>query len=73
VDVTRRWAEHCSGKAGAKFFRSDQPAALCLVESGLNRSSASQREAAIKKLSPTQKRQLIRCQGPARLVGLNDS
>lgn len=67
VDVLRRWQEHCSGKTGAKFFRSDAPAALCLVESGFTRSSSSQREAAIKKLSPAQKRQLIRCQGPTTL------
>jgi putative endonuclease len=67
VDVARRWQEHCSGKAGAKFFRSDRPETLCLVEAGLTRSTASQREAAIKKLSPAQKRQLIRCQGPVGL------
>lgn len=68
IDVSRRWREHCSGKAGAKFFRSDKPAALCLVESGLTRSSSSQREAAIKKLSPAHKQQLIRCQGPTCIV-----
>lgn len=68
VDVSRRWREHCSGKAGAKFFRSDKPAALCLVESGLTRSSSSRREATIKKLSPALKRQLIRCQGPTCII-----
>lgn len=67
LDVGRRWDEHRSGKAGAKFFRSDPPLALCLVESGFTRSSASQREAAIKKLSPAEKWQLVRCQGPAAL------
>lgn len=71
VDVARRWQEHCFGKAGAKFFRSDRPEALCLVEGGLTRSTASQREAAIKKLSPSAKRQLIRCQGPV-FPGLPD-
>lgn len=64
VDVALRWQEHCTGRAGAKFFRSDRPVALCLVERSLNRSTASRREAALKKLTAAQKRQLIRCQGP---------
>lgn len=68
VDVARRWEEHCSGKAGAKFFRSDPPAALCLVERGFDRSSASKREALIKRLSAAEKWQLVRCQGPAALL-----
>ncbi|MCW8193468.1 GIY-YIG nuclease family protein [Proteobacteria bacterium 005FR1] len=68
TDVTRRWREHCAGKAGAKFFRSDRAEALCLVEGGLNRSTAAQREAQIKKLAPAQKWRLVRCQGPVALV-----
>ncbi|MEX1031758.1 MAG: GIY-YIG nuclease family protein [Cellvibrionaceae bacterium] len=69
TDVLRRFRDHCEGKTGAKFFRTDKPATLALVENGLTRSSASQREAAIKKLSPGEKRQLIRCQGPVELCG----
>jgi len=64
VDMGRRWSEHCSGRAGAKFFRSDRPEALCLVEASSDRSAASRREAAIKKLERAEKQQLIRCQGP---------
>lgn len=73
TDVARRWREHCAGKIGAKFFRSDRPADLCLVESGLTRSSSSQREAAIKKLSPAEKRLLIRCQGPTPVLADENS
>lgn len=68
VDLARRWQEHCEGKAGAKFFRSDPPSALCFAECWPDRGSASRREAAIKKLNARQKRLLVRCQGPLELV-----
>lgn len=64
VDLTRRWQQHCTGKAGAKFFRSDPPVALCLAERWPDRSTASRREAIIKKLDARQKRLLVHCQGP---------
>ncbi|MGB0450178.1 MAG: GIY-YIG nuclease family protein [Porticoccaceae bacterium] len=59
TDVERRFAEHQSGRAGAKYFRGRSPEQLVLVESGHDRSSASIREAQIKKLSREQKLQLI--------------
>lgn len=68
VDLARRWQQHVEGKAGAKFFRSDPPAALCFAERWPDRSSASKREAAIKRLRAAAKRQLVRCQGPLRLL-----
>lgn len=72
TDVTRRWREHCASKAGAKFFRSDKAQALCLVEGGLNRSTAARREAALKKLTSAQKRLLVRCQGPVSIMPANN-
>jgi putative endonuclease len=59
TDVERRFAEHKSGRAGAKYFRGRSPEQLVLVESGYDRSSASIREAQIKKLTREQKLQLV--------------
>ena len=61
TDVERRFAEHQSGRAGAKYFRGRSPVEVVLVESGYDRSSASIREAQIKKLSREQKLELIGC------------
>lgn len=66
TDVARRWQQHCTGKGGARFFRSDRPASLALVETLPCRSTASRREAAIKRLSPQQKWRLVATQGPVR-------
>jgi|TARA_B110000967_G_C18887839_1_gene565211 putative endonuclease len=59
TDVERRFAEHQSGRAGAKYFRGRSPEQVVLVESGYDRSSASIREAQIKKLSREQKLELL--------------
>lgn len=59
TDVERRFAEHQSGRAGAKYFRGRSPEQVVLVESGYDRSSASIREAQIKKLSREQKLDLL--------------
>jgi putative endonuclease len=61
TDVERRWQEH-SGirKGGARFFNGKKPVALAYVETGHDRSSASKREAAIKKLTRTKKEQLLK-------------
>ncbi|GMQ89321.1 MAG: GIY-YIG nuclease family protein [Gammaproteobacteria bacterium] len=57
-DVERRIEQHASQR-GAKYFRGRQPEHLVYLESGHDRSSASQREAAIKKLQRTDKEHLI--------------
>lgn len=44
---------------GAKFFRGRQPSQLAYIESGHDRSSASRREAAIKRLPRAAKLQLL--------------
>ncbi len=59
TDMARRWREHESGKAGARYFRGRQPMQLCYLETDHDRSSASQREYAIKSLNATAKKQLI--------------
>lgn len=59
TDLNRRLAEHQSGKAGAKYFRGRNACEMVYSESEHNRSTASKREAAIKKLTRHQKLELI--------------
>jgi len=58
TDIEHRWSSHCTGK-GAKFFRGRLPKKICYLEDKHTRSSASKREAEIKKLTRTQKQMLI--------------
>ena len=58
TDIVHRWVSHDAGK-GAKFFRGRKPKKICYIESGHNRSSASKREAEIKKMTRSQKQTLI--------------
>lgn len=60
VDVERRFLEHLSGIKGAKFFRSDPPERLVYVEDCKDRSDASIKESATKKLSRKKKEELIK-------------
>ena len=63
TDIQRRWREHLSGKRGARYFRAHTPQGLCFLEQHPDRSSASKREAAIKKLVKTDKELLVQaCQ-----------
>jgi putative endonuclease len=57
-DVRRRLAQH-GGKRGARYFRGRKPLRVVYLEAGHSRSSASRREASIKKLSRAEKLQLI--------------
>ena len=59
TDIQRRWREHSTGKAGARYFRGRKPGNLCLLENHPDRSSASKREAAIKQLSRRAKDHLL--------------
>ncbi len=61
TDVERRFSRHASGK-GAKFFRGREPKAVVYMESGHTRSTASKREAEIKKLSRDEKWRLLAAQ-----------
>lgn len=59
TDVRRRWREHSTGKAGARYFRGRKPVCLCLLETHPDRSCASKREAALKQLSRAAKEHLL--------------
>ncbi len=57
TDLDRRFNQHANG-SGAKYFRGRKPLKIIYVEHHLDRSSASIREALIKKKSHLQKQQL---------------
>jgi putative endonuclease len=59
VDVNRRIEEHNNSTKGAKYTRSKRPVHLVYSETQADRSSASKRESAIKKLSRKDKLLLI--------------
>ncbi len=59
LNADKRFHEHLCSNKGAKFFRSTKPVAIVYRERHENRSSALQREIAIKKLNRTQKMALI--------------
>ncbi len=59
TDIERRFDEHCQGKKGAKYFNGRRPVEVVYREDGHCRSSASRREAEIKKLSRSEKQSLI--------------
>ena len=56
TDITRRLQQHAGvRKGGAKALRGDPPVRLRYTEPADDRSGASRREAALKKLTRTQK------------------
>ncbi len=59
TDLKRRFAEHLSGKNGARFFNFSNPKTILFQESYPCRSTASKREYEIKKMSRSQKLKLI--------------
>lgn len=59
TDLERRFAEHQSKQGGAKFFHTSSAKKMVYSESQPDRSTASKREAAIKKLSRKNKLILI--------------
>jgi putative endonuclease len=59
TDVPRRFQEHASGVRGARYFNGRTPLEVVFQEDQHTRSSASKREAAIKKLTRLQKESLI--------------
>ncbi len=61
TDVERRFSQHLAG-TGAKYFRGRSPRQIVYLEVGHDRSSASRREAEIKRLRPADKRRLIALQ-----------
>ncbi|MCP4469090.1 MAG: GIY-YIG nuclease family protein [Gammaproteobacteria bacterium] len=59
TDVERRFDEHSQGPRGARYFNGRNPLKIVYREDGHSRSSASRREAEIKKLSHGAKQHLI--------------
>ena len=59
TNVERRFKEHQTG-TGAKFTRAKRAVKIVHVERKLNRSTASRREAEIKKLKRQEKLALIK-------------
>lgn len=60
VDVRRRIEQHCGKRAGgAKSLRGDPPVRLRYAETAPDRSSATRREMAIKRLPRAEKLRLI--------------
>jgi putative endonuclease len=71
TDVSRRFQEHLGGsesgklgvkkglKKGAKYFQGRKPEKVVYTEQGHDRSSASKREAEIKRLRREQKLELV--------------
>jgi len=62
TDLERRFQEHLGKLRGAKYFNGRKPVKVVYSEKDHTRSSASQREAAIKKLSRDEKLRLIAMQ-----------
>ncbi len=58
TDVARRLEQHAT-RRGARYFRARRPRAIVYLESGHSRSSASRREALIKRLKRPEKEGLI--------------
>lgn len=58
TDPERRMEEHRTGR-GAAFFRIHKPLEMRVIETCPDRSVASSREAAIKKLTRQQKEELF--------------
>ncbi len=59
TDLKRRFFEHQSKQGGARFFHTSNAKKMVFQEAHSDRSSASKREAAIKKLSRKAKIELI--------------
>jgi len=58
-DITKRLDEHNNSDKGAKYTKARRPVKLLYKEASENRSTASKREYAIKKLTRVKKLQLI--------------
>ena len=59
TDIERRFDEHSQGPRGARYFNGRKPLRIVYREEGHSRSSASRREAEIKRLSRAEKQHLI--------------
>lgn len=58
-NLAKRFEEHATKRKGARFFRFSDPESIVLREAHPNRSEATKRESAIKKMTRRQKLALI--------------
>ena len=58
TDIQRRFSQHAAG-SGARYFRGREPRRVVFLEGGHNRSTASRREAEIKKMRRAEKGRLV--------------
>lgn len=58
TDFPRRLEEHKSGN-GAKYTKANPPSCGAIIESGLDRSSASKKEILYKRLKPKDKLEIF--------------
>ena len=58
TDPERRFRQHATGR-GARYFRGRQPLRVAYLESGHTRSTASKREAEIKRMKRADKDLLV--------------
>ena len=68
TDVERRFDEHLQKSTGARYFNGRKPVRVVYREGGHTRSSASRREAQIKKLPRAEKQALVNTAGPGESV-----
>ncbi len=59
TDLDQRFKAHLEGSKGARFFRFSKPKAILYRERHPNRSAATKREIAIKKLTRKEKLALL--------------
>ena len=59
TDINRRVHQHNHTKLGAKYTRAKRPVSLAFIETAINKSEASKREYQLRKLSKSQKEQLV--------------
>lgn len=65
TDINRRFAEHQTGRAGAKYTRAKGAVKIVHTETFKNRSKASKREVEIKSWPRTKKLALIQSKNTA--------
>jgi putative endonuclease len=68
-NLERRFDAHKKQRKGARFFHFSGPAQIVFREKHLNRSEASKRESAVKKMSVAEKQSLIEGQVDFRTNG----
>ena len=59
TDLERRILEHNGSKKGAKYTKARRPVSLVYEEKFENRGEASKREYAVKKLTKSEKEELL--------------